>query len=329
MKLSKEVKVGIIVTAGIVLLFWGMNFLKGRDFFTSQKLVYAVYDHVDGLAPSNPVSVNGMKIGLIKSLQLLPDHSGHIVVSMHVNNSVNIPRNSVAQIFNTDLLGGKGIRFLMGDSKDEMRNGDTLESDIMRSLSEEVSSQVAPLRNKTESLIASLDTVLNIMRVVFNEKTKDNLRASFASLSKSMVSIEHIAGNLDQEMSQEGRIRQMFRNMESISENLKANNESISNAIKNFSAISDTLAKANLASTIIQTREAVTQMSIFLEKVNKGKGSLGQLANNDSLYFNLNSSARNLDALLSDLKANPKKYVRFSVFGGGGSDKKKSTKPAH
>src|SRR6185369_10834582 len=110
MKLSKEARIGIIVAAGIALLFWGINYLKGKDFFTRQKVVYAVYSRVDGLAPSNPVLVNGLKIGSVKNLLLLPDHSGKIVVSMHIKRDVMIPRNSIAQIFSADLLGAKSIQ---------------------------------------------------------------------------------------------------------------------------------------------------------------------------------------------------------------------------
>jgi phospholipid/cholesterol/gamma-HCH transport system substrate-binding protein len=113
MKLSKEVRTGIIMVGGIAIIFWGINYLKGKDFFSKQKLVYAVYDRVDGLAPSNVVQVNGLKIGLIHTITLLPDHSGKIVVAMHVGNQLKIPRNSSAQIFSVDLLGTKGIRMVM------------------------------------------------------------------------------------------------------------------------------------------------------------------------------------------------------------------------
>src|ERR1043166_5875318 len=102
MRISKEARIGIIVAAGIALLFWGINYLKGKDFFARQKVVYAVYYRVDGLAPSNPVLVNGLKVGSVKELLLLPDHSGRIVVSMHINSDINIPRNSLAQIFSAD-----------------------------------------------------------------------------------------------------------------------------------------------------------------------------------------------------------------------------------
>ncbi|MEY4595207.1 MAG: hypothetical protein RIQ47_1617, partial [Bacteroidota bacterium] len=137
MKISKEAKIGLIITSGIAILFWGLNYLKGKDFFTSQKTVFATYDRVDGLTASNPVLVNGMKIGSVTKLSLLPDQSGRILVAMHINSNVRIPRNSTAEIFSTDLLGAKGIRFLFGESADIIEDGDTVKSQIQNSLSQE------------------------------------------------------------------------------------------------------------------------------------------------------------------------------------------------
>lgn len=324
MKLSREVKIGIIVTAGIALMFWGINYLKGKDFFTSQRLVYAVYDRVDGLTASNVVLVNGMKVGLVRNLTLLPDYSGRILVSMHVSNKVNIPRNSVAEIYSMDLLGTKGIRMVFGDSKDELRDGDTLISGMQSSLSDQVSAQVLPIKQKAESLLSSMDSILLTIRGVFNESTKNNLKNSFASISVSLASIQNIAGNLDTVLAKQGRLRLIFDNLESITSNLKDNNEKIANILNNFSAISDTLARANFAATINSAQQTLEQTAVLFEKVNKGEGSLGQLAQNDSLYHNLNNTARDLDFLITDLHDNPKRYINLSLisFGGKKKDKK-------
>src|SRR5258705_11296567 len=105
MKVSKEVKIGLIVFTAVVILFYGVNYLKGRDFFTNEKLIYAVYSRVEGLSPSHIVEVNGLKIGLVSGITLTPDHSGKIVVSMHIKKDLKIPRNSIAQIVSTDFLG--------------------------------------------------------------------------------------------------------------------------------------------------------------------------------------------------------------------------------
>ncbi len=317
MKLSKEAKIGVIVFSGIALLFWGVNFLKGKDFFSSDKLVYAVYTQVEGLTASNPVMVNGLKVGLIRKLELMNDQSGRILVSMHITNKVHIPAKSIAEIFSIDILGSKGIRIVMSKNQQELQDGDTLLSDIQQSLPEQVSAQVAPLKAKAESLLSSMDTVLYIIRDVFNERTKNNLRKSFESISQSLASIQSIAGSLDTTLTSDNRLRTIFENLESISTNLKNNNEKISSMINNFSAISDTIAKSNISQTLENTKKTLDQTAKVMEKVNKGEGTLGQLIKNDSLYKNLNSSAKNLDLLLNDLRMNPGRYLKFSVISFG------------
>ena len=323
MKLSKESKTGIIVIAGIALLYWGINYLKGKDFFSSQKLVYAVYERVDGLAPSNPVQVNGMKIGLVKGLTLLPDHSGRILVSMHLRNDVRIPRNSTAQIFGTDLLGSKAIRFVFGNSPEDIQNGDTIQPDIEKSLSQEVTAQVGPIKEKAENLLASFDSVLAVVRDVFNEGTKENLRKSFESIASSLTSIQNVAGNLDTVLRRDGKLKEIFDNLSSIMTNFKNNNEKITSIINNFASISDTLARSNIAFIIDNTSKALEQTKLMLQKINKGEGTLGQLAANDSLYANLNASAHDFDELLKDFNKNPRRYIGLSLISIGNKKKNK------
>ncbi len=317
MKISKEVKIGLIVTVGIALLLWGVNYLKGKDFFSSDKVVYAVYNQVEGLAASNPVMVNGLRVGLIRSLQLLEDNSGRIIVSMHITNKVHLPKNSTAQIFSTDILGSKGIKIIIGDQQKELQDGDTLMSDIQKSLPEEVSSQVAPLKAKAENILSSMDSVLIIIRQVFNERTKNNLRKSIESISNSLASIESITGNMDSALTSDGKLKKIFENLESISENLKKNNEKITTVIDNFAAISDTIARSNISKTLEHTKQTLEETAGIMKKVNSGEGTLGQLANNDSLYVNLNATARDLDKLLNDFRDHPGRYVKFSVVSFG------------
>jgi phospholipid/cholesterol/gamma-HCH transport system substrate-binding protein len=317
MRLSKEARTGLIITVGIVLLFWGLNYLKGKDFFTSQKLVYAIYPQVDGLLTSNPVQVNGLKIGLIRSLTLLTEQNGKVLVSMHINKKVHIPANSIAEIFSTDLLGSKGIRIVMGNSANELQDGDTLISNIQKSLPEEVSAQVAPIKLKAESILLSLDSVLLVLREVFNENTKNSLRRSFESISNSLLSIEHITSSMDTVMAKEGRLKVIFENLESITTNIKENNEKITTMIENFAAISDTIARSHISETLENTKKTLEQTSGIMSKVNSGEGTLGQLANNDSLYNNLTATAHSLDLLLNDFRNNPRKYLNVSLISFG------------
>ncbi len=315
MKFSKEVRTGLLMTVGIAVLFWGVNYLKGIDFFTRQRQVYAIYNQVEGLTSSNPVMINGMKVGMIHQLTLQPN--GSILVSMHVTNKVIVPRNSVAEIFSTDLLGSKGIRLVFGDSKEDVQDGDTLKAVVQQSLSDQVNAQVAPIKAKAENMLASMDTILLTVRAVFNENTKNNLKRSFESISNSLASIENIAGSMDTVLAKQGRLRNIFNNIESITSNLKSNNENLTKIITNFGSITDTIAKFKLAEALEHTSKTLEQTSMLMEKVNRGEGSLGQLATNDSLYNNLSSSARSLDDLLKDFQANPRKYLKVSVISFG------------
>lgn len=314
---SKETKIGFILAVGIALAFWGINYLKGKDFFASERLVYAMYNQVEGLASSNPVSVNGMKVGLVRKLVLMDDMSGRILVSMRVSNNVRIPKNSIAEIYSTDILGSKGIRFILGNGTDNLEEKDTVRSSIQPSLPEEVSAQVAPIKQKTENLISSLDSVLVIVRSVFNEKTKNNLRASFESISHSLQSIESVAQSMDTVLAKQGKLKSIFFNLDAISSNIRNNNDKITLLIENFAAISDTIAKARISETLEQTRKTLEQTAAVMQKINQGEGTLGQLANNDSLYSNVNSTAMDLDKLLIDFREHPRKYLNFSLINFG------------
>jgi phospholipid/cholesterol/gamma-HCH transport system substrate-binding protein len=328
LKLSNEVKTGIIVISGIVILIWGINFLKGKDFFTRETRLYAVYSRVDGLIPSNNVYLNGLKIGTVRYLDILPDNSGRILVTLHIHNNVSIPKNSTAQIYNTDLLGAKSVRIVLSKETAPVKDGDTLVASIQSSFAEDINTQVAPIKEKAEILLSSMDSVLVIFQAVFNEGTRENLKKSFESISRSLRSLEGISSNLDTLFdAQQNNIGAIIKNLRSITENINKNNDKISAAINNFSAISDTLAKANLATTLASVKKSLEQTTGILTKINRGEGSLGLLANNDSLYHNLNNASLSLDALLRDLRANPKRYINFSIIDFGGSGKTKTTEP--
>jgi len=180
-----------------------------------------------------------------------------------------------------------------------------------------VNAQVAPIKAKAESLLSSIDSILLTVRAVFNENTKNNLKRSFESISNSLASIENVAGSMDTVLAKQGRLRVIFDNIESITSNMKNNNENLTKIITNFSAITDTIAKSKLAETLDRTSKTMAETSALMERVNRGEGSLGQLATNDSLYTNLNSSAHSLDELLKDFQANPRKYLKVSVISFG------------
>lgn len=315
MKISNEVKVGFIVTAAIAGLVWGINFLKGVDIFSRTTKVYAIYDDVGGLVKSNVVILKGFRIGQVQDLHFLPDKTGRMIATLLISRKVFVSKNSTAQIISNDFFGGKAVNIDLGKDPEPVSDGDTLKSEIISGLSE----QIGPIKNKAESLIQSLDSVANSLHLLLDEKTRANVSKSFESLAKILATFETSATHLDHTLSSDqSKLNMMIANAESITDNLKKNNEKISNILNNFSQISDSLAKANLANTLMNANKVMSEAATIMQKINKGEGTMGMLINNDSLYKNLSTTASDLDKLMIDLKANPKRYVHFSLIGKSG-----------
>ena len=315
-KLTREIKIGVTFIVTIAAFYWGVNFLKGNDVFSNSRIIYAVYPRVNGLMRSNPVTINGLNVGKISKISFSNDTSRYLIVQMSITHDVPIPKNSVAQIYSSDLLGSKAIEILLGKSTEYVKNGDTLHAMTKGSLEDEVSRQVLPLKLKAEALMGSFDTLISVLNQVMNLQTRDNLIKSFASIKNTIQNLEFTTSSLDTLVNnQKGRMSEIIVNVESITHNIKNNNQQITSAIHNVSALTDTLAAANLSKTILTTQKALQNFEQITDKINKGKGSLGLLINNDSLYNQLEGSSRNLKLLLQDIKVHPSKYINISVFG--------------
>jgi phospholipid/cholesterol/gamma-HCH transport system substrate-binding protein len=327
LKIKKEIKIAVVFIVTLALLYWGINFLKGRDLFNKERIYYAVYNQVNGLVVANPVLVNGFRVGHVKKMYFHPDNSGRIIVEFILNNSdLDIPVNSVARLFSSDLLGSRAVEIQLGNSTTMAKDGDTLKTFVQATLGEEVNVQFQPIKQKFESVMLSIDTVLVIMKSIFNENTQKNLEQSFESIRATIQNLEHTTYNIDTlVVDQKYKLASIIGNVESITLNIKKNNDKISNIITNFSSISDTLAKAKIASTVENANKSLKSFADIMDKINRGEGSLGMLIKNDSLYNNLNGASKQLNELIEDVKLNPGRYVNISVFGG--NKKKNAYKP--
>lgn len=315
MKLSKEFKIGIVVIISLALLYWGFNFLKGEDIFSNERVFIAVYKDVAGLDKANPVTINGLTVGHVRNMSFSNDGQANVVIELTVNNSIPIPENSIARIASSDLLGSKTVEIVLGDSPVFANSGDTLISEIEISIKEEVSRQLKPLKNKAEGLLISIDTVITMLNNLFSKTNTENISRSVAHIAGSFENLEHTTSTLDNLMTEEkSRLERILENVESITLNLKNNENKLNNIFSNFSAISDTLAKANISETFQKINTTLGEFSAISKKINAGEGSLGMLINNDSLYIGLEKSSEELNLLLEDIRLNPKRYVKFSVF---------------
>jgi phospholipid/cholesterol/gamma-HCH transport system substrate-binding protein len=318
MKITREVKIGLVFIVAILLFLWGLNFLKGKKIFSRQRTFYAVYSQVGGLLGEAPVSINGLIVGQVSAIHFENKQSAKVIVEITVNNSIIIPKNSIAKIFNADLLGSKSLEILLGNSSAEAEDGDTLLTTAQMSLSDEVNRQVQPIKKKAEDLMLSVDSVVMELRMIFNADTRDNLTKSFGHIRAVLQNLETVSYNIDTLVyGQRGRMERILFNVESISKNLKDNNGNLTKTLQNFANISDTLARANISRTINHLNSSLNDMATITDKINKGEGSLGLLVNDKKLYTNLEASSKELDQLLLDLKLHPGRYVNFSLFGRG------------
>ena len=309
-KLSKELRIGILVVVSIVVLVWGVNYLKGSSLFDSSKTVYAIYPNIGGLQEGSGISVNGFKVGIVKKISLLTKEDYALLVELSIEKDIEIPSNSVSKIVNEDIMGSKGISLILGNSNTNAQQGDTLVSDMDRSLKEEVNKQILPLKNKAEQLIGSIDSIVTVITSVLSKDARE-------SLTKSLVSLDNTFTTMSQTMTKVNKIvDQNDERISSIIKNLEANNDEITNILKNFSELSDDIAKSNIKTTLASLNE-------ISKKISDSEGSLGMFINDKDLYLNLEKSSKELEALIKDIKLNPKRYVGFSFLGGKSKSYKK------
>ncbi|MEO8760550.1 MAG: MlaD family protein [Bacteroidia bacterium] len=328
MKLSKEVKTGIVVVVAIAIAIYGFNFLRGTDILSTSTNLYAVYDKTDGLIEANPVMVNGVKIGQVQRTKLITRNNSYkVLVTMILTEKINIPKGSTAKLVSLDLLGSKGIDIQFATNTEYVKNNDTLLTDYEDDLKASLSKQFGPLQKKTEGLVSSIDSIVQVLHEVLNANVKQNLITSFDNIKKTLTSLEHAASGLDNLMTTEkSKVGVILSKAESLVSNLEKNNGKITNILTNFSTISDSLAKSNIKATIEHANMAIGQVNGLLDGISTGKGTVGKLLKNDSIYNNLNRASDDLDKLLVDLKEHPKRYVSISVFGKKDKTAKKPKK---
>lgn len=302
------------------MLVWGIDFLRGNNFFVQENKYYAVYEKIDGLVASSPVMVNGLMVGKVKTINFFQDSADNyrLLVCFSLTKDFKVPDSSLAQIISIDLMGSKAIDLQLSKAGTFHAVGDTLRSGVEDDLKEQVSAQMLPLKKKAEDLISSIDSVMLIVQYIFNESSRENIANSITSIKKTIQSLESTSYSLDTLVkSEKGKLSGIFSNIESITFNLNNNSEKISTILRNFAAISDSLAKTDMVNTINRANAALLQANEILEKINTGQGSMGLLINNDTLYYNLEKSSKDLDRLIRDIEANPKKYLHFSIFDFG------------
>lgn len=303
MKTSKEIKTAVLVLSGILLFIFIFNYLKGENLLSSSRKITAIYSNVEGLAISSAVTINGHKVGKVQDIRFTDDKSGMLEVSMLIDSDFNFSKNSIAELYESGLIGGKAISIIPAfDGSANTVSGDVLKSKVKPGLTELVNQRLTPLQEKIESVMVSADLLLNNVNSIFDEKTKSDIKGSISQLEQTISSFEKTSNSL--------------QNL------LETNKNAINNSISNFSDISDDLSivtdklsKSDFEQTINELKFSLNNFNSLLSDLDRGEGSLGKLFNDEGLYNNLEASLGQLESLLEDMKLNPKRYVHFSLFG--------------
>jgi phospholipid/cholesterol/gamma-HCH transport system substrate-binding protein len=323
-KVSDESKVGIFVIVSLTMLFFGYNFLKGKDLFRKTNKFYAPYVSIDGLDVSNPVFLYGHRVGKVESISLIKSGDKKVIVKFSVKEDIEVPYGTVAEIINSDLLGSKAITLHLGNELVFHECYDTLIGKTELSIAEALNEVLSPLQKRASSLMANVDRFIAQLDTVMKKGGQQDLESSLKSLKHTFANLEKSTQTVDRFISDEtDRLSSIVIYLNNITKTLSDNRENISAILENLNAVSDSIKQAEISSTLIATRSAIDNLNGIIQKINQGEGSIGLLIHNDSLYYNLESASNNLDKLMFDLKENPDRYLHFSIFGRNPNKKKK------
>ena len=309
MKISNEVKVGAVALLTIIIFIWLFNFLKGKNYFSKSVSYYSVYQDVGGLAESSPVEINGYKVGVVHSINFLDDNSGRLLVEFSVNRGFTLPHKTVAEIAPVSIIAGMKVKFVFGDGPGSFSPGDTLPGRLAESILSKVENQLAPVTDRISSLLDVIDSVLISVDDIMNPAFRENVRNTMSNINSTTSTLDRVI------VSKEKELKDAVASLSSFSKMLAENESKLSGTFTNLENITDTLAAADLHKTVVDLKTSLENASKMLDNMNDGKGSAGKLLTNDSLYTNLSGSLESLNKLLIDMKANPKRYVHFSLFG--------------
>lgn len=318
LRLSKELKTGLLVITATILLIWGINFLKGKNLFDSSQVFYTVYPNVNGLAESSYIYINGYKVGFIKDINYDPYNPDKFTVELNLNKKVMIPVGSIAEIFSIDIMGTRAIRIIPSEKTAYFEEEDTLVGSIEGDLKAMVSEEIRPLKTKAESLIGQFDSVLVTLQTIFNEQAVENLKNSFTSIHQTIKNLESTTGTMDTLIvTQSGSMAHIIGNLDSLTTTMNNSRHNISSMIRNLDKVSGSLSTVNYKVLLANIDSTISSVNTITTRIKNGEGSLGLLLNDEELYDNLAQASANIEKLSQDFYQNPRRYIHLSAFDLG------------
>lgn len=317
MKISKELKIGGIALIAILAFVWVFKFLQGENLFTSGKVLYAKYNDVDGLLPTKPVNVNGLRVGRVDDIIIKEGKDSlFFIVKMIVEEDIDFTTNTVAEIYEPGIMAGKMIKLNLSYDGPLAKSGDTLIAADNPSLMTMLSNKLAPTQNRIDSVLVTLNSALDRFGSLADEETNQSLKqvlrqldASIYALGKTANSVTKTSDNADV------LITTTNRNFDALAGDTRRMVNTANTALDKYGDVADKINQANIEATLNEINLATQNLSRTLERIENADGTLNKIINDPQLYNNLEETSANLNLLMKDLKERPDRYVQFSVFG--------------
>ena len=301
MALKREYKTALIIVIALALFIWGFNFLKGKDIFNSYNTYYSILDNVEGVVSSTPVTLKGIQIGTVKDMRFVNGIEKTMLV-LDVNSQYKFSRDSKVKIYGGNIMGGKNIAIIPGNSIQPAKNGDTLQAIKMPGMFDLVNDRITPLQNKLDKILSSTDTLMSGLNNVLNPQTQEHLNQTIADLSTTVHQFKASSIKLNNLLDKnKNHLNNSLQNFDKISQNL--------------AVLSDSLKVLKIGKLTKDIQQSIAKINRSLDKLNHGDGTVAKLMNDKKLYENLSRSTKELELLLKDLREHPKRYVHFSIWG--------------
>ncbi len=292
---KKEIQIALVAIFGVVVLFFGMRFLKGLSLFSTANTFYASFKDISGMTKSSPVYANGFKVGTVADIDYDYTNSGNIMVELDLKKEFQPPRGTVAEIA-SDIMGNvKVILMMPHEAAGVLSEGDTINGDIARGMMDKAAGMVP----KVEEMLPKLDSIMASLNVLLADP----------AIRNSLHNVEKITNDLTV------TTRQVNMLMKSVNGQMPGILTKANNVLDNTEQLTKNLSEIDVAKTMAKVDATLNNVHEMTEKLNSNEGTLGLLMRDRQLYDNLTATMRDADSLVVDLKAHPKRYVHFSVFG--------------